>query len=150
MANSYRAQVRKAVLTGALPLSYGSVELPVGFEPTTSRLVAGCVYAFLVRARGINPPLAVDRLRAHDQVAAGTAVHDVGLESLQPYLKVPRQALLDLEITHRGRKLQLLPSEIVRTAFKANVTHGLTSGFAVSRRLSAASNIKVFPLTADG
>src|SRR5437867_11682996 len=91
--------------------------------PVSSRM---CV-CFSRQGAGYRPQLAVDRLRAHDQVAAGAAVHDVGLESLQPYLKVPRQALLDLDITHPRSQLQLLLALIVRTAFKANVNHGLTS-----------------------
>src|SRR5438309_673177 len=86
---------------------------------------AGAV-CFSRQGAGHKPQLAVDRLRTHDQIAAGTTVHDVGLESLQVYLEMPRQALLDLDITHRGPQLQLQLAEIVRTAFKTNVNHSHT------------------------
>ena len=61
---------------------------PVGFEPTTSRLSADCVYASLVRAREnhgarrcLAPCLPVNRLRANDQIAVWSAIYDVRLKT---------------------------------------------------------------------
>ena len=66
---------------------------------------------------------AVDGLRAHDEVARGGAVDDVGLHAIEPDVEELRDALLDGLVGHAGVEPELERREVEGPAFEADVDH---------------------------